>query len=75
MDEPSAAPNPLPATRDVAYHPPGCWREPGHHGCAITLLDILATQCHDEYAWALDTASRFIVPDSAQPSLPMGGAS
>lgn len=83
----TAAPNPLPPTQLTGYHPPGCWREPGHHGCAIAVLDRLAcseavvvedtTAVHPNepsgtVAEFVDyLAAHDVIPDVPQPSLPM----
>lgn len=46
-----------------SHHPPRCWREPGHEGCAAVVLEaVVADAGIDENT--LDwLASRAILPD------------
>lgn len=82
----SATPNPLPFTAATGFHPTDCWREPGHHGCAIALLDALGADRMplasetDEDSWtvadrveqvARQVAAFGPIPDVPQPSLPL----
>lgn len=82
----TAAPNPLPFTPTQGDHPIGCWREPGHHGCAIAVLDALTRDTYYVVDDLLDVhpdaepatlgdyvdwiAANDIAPDVPQASLP-----